>query len=206
MIVDGCDRQKGESAKAYERFKIYLNLPPEERSLKKVHEKFGESSVNSAQNNKIPTLRTIEKTSATWKWVERAVLYDASQQLKEAQKYEAEFTRENKTIINLIEDIIDYCSRLLESIKNNDSGYALSTQIGLLSTLMGIIDRANDNIRTCYGKPAKYNDKYDVDLDNKLSVKEDEPNIFKKTDKELEEILTVNDDFDMEAFLEEQKQ
>ena len=71
---------------------------------------------------------------------------------------------------------------------------------------MGIIDRANDNIRTCYGKPAKYNDKYDVDLDNKLSVKEDEPNIFKKTDKELEEILTVNDDFDMEAFLEEQKQ
>ena len=204
-MVEAWERQKGESAKAYGRFKIYLELSPEQRSSKKVLEKLQESSGNSSQNNKIPSLYTIERTSAHWKWVERAALYDASQQLKEAKKYEADFTRENKIVISLIEDIIDYCSTVLESIKNNDSGYALSTQIGLLSTLMGIIDRANYNIRTCYGKPAKYNDKYDVDLDNKLSVKEDEPNIFKKTDKELEEILSVNDDFDMEAFLEEQK-
>lgn len=70
---------------------------------------------------------------------------------------------------------------------------------------MGVIDRANYNIRTCFGKPAKYTDKLEVDLDNQVSMK-DEINIFKKTDKELEELLSVNDDFDMEAFLEEQKQ
>lgn len=204
-MVDAWDRQKGESAKAYERFKIYLNLPPEQRSLKKVHEKLGKLSVNSTQNSKIPTLRTLENNSADWKWVDRVRLYDAHEQLKEIQKYEEDFTKNNKKLINLLKDLLDYCDTSLKEIMDNNAEYALTTRLSLISTLMGVIDRANYNIRTCFGKPAKYTDKLEVDLDNQVSMK-DEINIFKKTDKELEELLSVNDDFDMEAFLEEQKQ
>lgn len=205
MMVDAWDRQKGESAKAYERFKIYLNLPPEQRSLKKVHEKLGKLSVNSTQNSKTPTLRTLENNSADWKWVDRVRLYDAHEQLKEIQKYEEDFTKNNKKLINLLKDLLDYCDTSLKEIMDNNAEYALTTRLSLISTLMGVIDRANYNIRTCFGKPAKYTDKLEVDLDNQVSMK-DEINIFKKTDKELEELLSVNDDFDMEAFLEEQKQ
>lgn len=205
MMVDAWDRQKGESAKAYERFKIYLYLPPGQRSLKKVHEKLGKLSVNSTQNNKIPTLRTLENNSADWKWVDRVRLYDAHEQLKEIQKYEEDFTKNNKKLINLLESLLDYCDESLTEIMDNNADYALTTRLSLISTLMGVIDRANYNIRTCFGKPAKYTDKLEVDLDNQVSMK-DEINIFKKTDKELEELLSVNDDFDMEAFLEEQKQ
>lgn len=205
MMVDAWERQKGESAKAYERFKIYLNLPPEQRSLKKVHEKLGKLSVNSTQNSKIPTLRTLENNSADWKWVDRVRLYDAHEQLKEIQKYEEDFTKNNKKLINLLKDLLDYCDTSLKEIMDNNAEYALTTRLSLISTLMGVIDRANYNIRTCFGKPAKYTDKLEVDLDNQVSMK-DEINIFKKTDKELEELLSVNDDFDMEAFLEEQKQ
>ena len=204
-MVDAWDRQKGESAKAYERFKIYLNLPPEQRSLKKVHEKLGKLSVNSTQNSKTPTLRTLENNSADWKWVDRVRLYDAHEQLKEIQKYEEDFTKNNKKLINLLKDLLDYCDTSLKEIMDNNAEYALTTRLSLISTLMGVIDRANYNIRTCFGKPAKYTDKLEVDLDNQVSMK-DEINIFKKTDKELEELLSVNDDFDMEAFLEEQKQ
>lgn len=204
-MVDAWERQKGESAKAYERFKIYLNLPPEQRSLKKVHEKLGKLSVNSTQNSKIPTLRTLENNSADWKWVDRVRLYDAHEQLKEIQKYEEDFTKNNKKLINLLKDLLDYCDTSLKEIMDNNAEYALTTRLSLISTLMGVIDRANYNIRTCFGKPAKYTDKLEVDLDNQVSMK-DEINIFKKTDKELEELLSVNDDFDMEAFLEEQKQ
>lgn len=205
-MVDAWDRQKGESAKAYERFKIYLYLPPGQRSLKKVHEKLGKLSVNSTQNSKIPTLRTLENNSADWKWVDRVRLYDAHEQLKEIQKYEEDFTKNNKKLINLLKDLLDYCDTSLKEIMDNNAEYALTTRLSLISTLMGVIDRANYNIRTCFGKPAKYTDKLEVDLDNQVSMKEGEVNIFKKSDKELEELLSVNDDFDMEAFLEEQKQ
>lgn len=205
-MVDAWERQKGESAKAYGRFKIYLNLPPEQRSSRKVHEKIAKSYKNSSQNSKIPTLTAIETNSVNWRWVERARLYDAQKQLEESLKYEEKFTRENKKIINLLKDLLDYCDTSLKEIMDNNAEYALTTRLSLISTLMGIIDRANYNIRTCFGKPAKYTDKLEVDLDNQVSVKEDETNIFKKTDKELEEILSVNDDFDMDAFLEEQKQ
>lgn len=198
------ERQKGESASSYNRFKIYLDLPPEQRTLKKVHEKIAKICKNSEENNKIPTLTAIESNSVNWRWSERARLYDAQQQLKESLKYEKEFTKENKKIINLIKKLINYCEDVLDDIINNNNDYALTTRLSLLSTLMGIIDRANFNIRTCYGKPAKYNDELNVNSKNEVSLKEN-PNVMNKSDKELEELLCVNDDFNMEEFLEQQE-
>ena len=96
------ERQKWESASSYNRFKIYLDLPPEQRTLMKVHEKLEKICKNSKENDKIPTLSAIESNSVNWKWSERARLYDAHEQLKESLKYEKEFTKENKKIINLI--------------------------------------------------------------------------------------------------------
>lgn len=198
------ERQKGESERVYNRFKIYLDLPPEQRNYPKVREKLEEIGGNSDETNKIPTLSTIESNASSWRWVERARLYDAQQQLKESLKYEKEFTKENKKIINLIKKLINFCEDILEDIINNNNDYALTTRLSLLSTLMGIIDRANFNIRTCYGKPAKYNDEVNVNSKSEVSLKEN-PNVMNKSDKELEELLCVNDDFNMEEFLEQQE-
>lgn len=203
-MVEAWERQKGESEKVYERFKIYLNLPPEQRTSKKVHEKLVKNSENSSQNNEIPSKNTIVNNSVQWRWIERARLYDAQQQLKESLKYEKEFTKENKKIINLIKKLINFCEDILEDIINNNNDYALTTRLSLLSTLMGIIDRANFNIRTCYGKPAKYNDEVNVNSKSEVSLKENK-NVMNKSDKELEELLCVNDDFNMEEFLEQQE-
>ena len=203
-MVEAWERQKGESEKVYERFKIYLDLPPEQRNYPKVCEKLEEIGGNSDENNKIPTLSTIESNASSWRWVERARLYDAHEQLKESLKYEKEFTKENKKIINLIKKLIKYCEGILDDIINNNNDYALTTRLSLLSTLMGIIDRANFNIRTCYGKPAKYNDEVNVNSKSEVSLKEN-PNVMNKSDKELEELLCVNDDFNMEEFLEQQE-
>lgn len=203
-MVEAWERQKGESEKVYERFKIYLDLPPEQRTSKKVHEKLVKNSENSSQNNEIPSKNTIVNNSVQWRWSERARLYDAHEQLKESLKYEKEFTKENKKIINLIKKLINYCEDVLDDIINNNNDYALTTRLSLLSTLMGIIDRANFNIRTCYGKPAKYNDELNVNSKNEVSLKENK-NVMNKSDKELEELLCVNDDFNMEEFLEQQE-
>lgn len=203
-MVEAWERQKGESEKVYERFKIYLDLPPEQRTSKKVHEKLVKNSENSSQNNEIPSENTIVNNSVQWRWIERARLYDAHEQLKESLKYEKEFTKENKKIINLIKKLIKYCEGILDDIINNNNDYALTTRLSLLSTLMGIIDRANFNIRTCYGKPAKYNDELDINSKSEVSLKEN-PNVMNKSDKELEELLCVNDDFNMEEFLEQQE-
>ena len=166
--------------------------------------KMTKSDQNSPPNKKIPSETALKNMSQKWRWVERARLYDAHEQLKESLKYEKEFTKENKKIINLIKKLINYCEDVLDDIINNNNDYALTTRLSLLSTLMGIIDRANFNIRTCYGKPAKYNDELNVNSKNEVSLKEN-PNVMNKSDKELEELLCVNDDFNMEEFLEQQE-
>ena len=206
-MTEAWERQKGESDLSYSRFCIYKDLSPEKRSLQNVVEilkKMTKSDQNSPPNKKIPSETALKNMSQKWRWVERARLYDAHEQLKESLKYEKEFTKENKKIINLIKKLINYCEDVLDDIINNNNDYALTTRLSLLSTLMGIIDRANFNIRTCYGKPAKYNDELNVNSKNEVSLKEN-PNVMNKSDKELEELLCVNDDFDMEEFLEQQE-
>ncbi|WP_346675512.1 hypothetical protein [Methanobrevibacter woesei] len=206
-MTEAWERQKGESDLSYSRFCIYKDLSPEKRSLQNVVEilkKMTKSDQNSPPNKKIPSETALKNMSQKWRWVERARLYDAHEQLKESLKYEKEFTKENKKIINLIKKLINYCEDVLDDIINNNNDYALTTRLSLLSTLMGIIDRANFNIRTCYGKPAKYNDELNVNSKNEVSLKEN-PNVMNKSDKELEELLCVNDDFNMEEFLEQQE-
>lgn len=206
-MTEAWERQKGESDLSYSRFCIYKDLSPEKRSLQNVVEilkKMTKSDQNSPPNKKIPSETALKNMSQKWRWVERARLYDAHEQLKESLKYEKEFTKENKKIINLIKKLINFCEDILEDIINNNNDYALTTRLSLLSTLMGIIDRANFNIRTCYGKPAKYNDELNVNSKNEVSLKEN-PNVMNKSDKELEELLCVNDDFNMEEFLEQQE-
>ena len=206
-MTEAWERQKGESDLSYSRFCIYKDLSPEKRSLQNVVEilkKMTKSDQNSPPNKKIPSETALKNMSQKWRWVERARLYDAQQQLKESLKYEKEFTKENKKIINLIKKLINYCEDVLDDIINNNNDYALTTRLSLLSTLMGIIDRANFNIRTCYGKPAKYNDELDINSKSEVSLKEN-PNVMNKSDKELEELLCVNDDFNMEEFLEQQE-
>ena len=205
-MEDPLAKLKGEPTKLNNILIFFCGLSPEIRTIDRLYEELQKTANDSAVCDKNLSKSSLQKACSKWHWIERAAIYDAQQQLKESKKYEAEFTRNNREVIGLVEDVLDYCGEALSGIRNNDVGYALSTQITLASTLMGIIDRANQNIRLCYGKPAKYNDKYDVELDNQLSVKEDEDNIFVKSNKELEEILSVNDDFDMEAFLEEQKE
>ena len=206
-MTDAWERPNGASDLSYSRFCIYKDLSPEKRSLQNVVEilkKMTKSDQNSPPNKKIPSETALKNMSQKWRWVERARLYDAHEQLKESLKYEKEFTKENKKIINLIKKLINYCEDVLDDIINNNNDYALTTRLSLLSTLMGIIDRANFNIRTCYGKPAKYNDELNVNSKNEVSLKEN-PNVMNKSDKELEELLCVNDDFNMEEFLEQQE-
>lgn len=204
-MVEAWERQKGEPIYLHNIFEnLYLSVSPEQRSYKGTYGELQKDATNSAQNNKKISLSTIEKAGARWNWIERAALYDANQQLKEMQKHEEEFTKENEKIINLIETLLDYCNETLKEIINNSSNYALTTRLSLISTLMGVIDRANYNIRTCFGKPAKYTDKLEFDGTVNQTV-EEKPNIFNKSNKELDELLSINDDFNMEDFLEQQE-
>jgi len=65
------ERLPGESAKAYEAFCIYRDLPPHERSLKAVAEKLG-----GKRSGKSRALRPLERWSSRYRWVERAQAWD----------------------------------------------------------------------------------------------------------------------------------
>jgi len=68
------ERLPGESAKAYEAFCIYRDLPPHERSLKAVAEKLG-----GKRSGKSRALRPLERWSSRYRWVERAAAWDEEQ-------------------------------------------------------------------------------------------------------------------------------
>ncbi len=69
-------RQPGETAKAYEAFKIYRDLGMVDRSQVKVGERGGKSRVQ------------IERWSARYGWVERVRAYDAEIEAREAEEFE----------------------------------------------------------------------------------------------------------------------
>jgi hypothetical protein len=69
-------RQQGETAKAYEAFRVYRDLGPVDRSQVKVGERGGKCRVQ------------IERWSARYGWVERVRAYDAEIEARDAEEIE----------------------------------------------------------------------------------------------------------------------
>lgn len=193
-MADAWDRQKSESSKSYERFLIYLRLPPEQRSYQKVRDKLVEIGENTGQNNKIPTVSAIESSASTWKWRDRAKLHDLHNNMEEMLANDTAFKKENVEWQNTWKEVLNFANEVLSRIMNNFNGYKLTTQVNMFSSLVNLLDKAYSNFRLSHGRSTKINETtVEAEVSAAVEAEVENTNIVNIGDKELEELLTIND-------------
>ena len=98
------ERMKGENTKAYAYFETYLFMGPTERSLGKVGEKFGKSSV------------AIENHSRKYNWVERAEAWDNEQSRIARETHQKEIIEMRNRHAELARKMIEKAEAAVENI------------------------------------------------------------------------------------------
>jgi len=200
------EKQKGESTKSYNRFLVFLKLPPEQRSLDKALEniKSQEKSTNPEKTNKI-TLTSIQKLSSKWCWFERAGLYDHHLQLQEMEEEAASFHKNNKVFKDVFIKSLNFADELLEKLIANENDNALSTRINMFNTLMNVLDSLYRNYRLSSGRSTRISESIvDANVDANVETSIVEDNIFSYSPEEMERIQNIQEmDEETQRFLDE---
>ena len=188
-------RLKGESKKLFNRFKIYRDLPPEERSLENVRKKLNSNKNGQKnKNNKEISLSTLQSNSAKWCWVERAKLHDAEIELEELEKNRKDFEETNEKFKETFKKILDLANDLLDEMYNGE--YATSTKIQMLRTLVTILDDTYKNFRLAHGRSTRISEstnEHRVDADVEVELAGEE-NIYEYTPEEMKRIQNIENE------------
>lgn len=197
-MVAAWERQKGETSKAFNRFLVYRNFAPENRSLGNVHKYLKSQNTEG----KDPTLSSIENMSSRWNWDERARLYDLNVNLEEKLANDSDFKSVNGDNKELWKKYLGFADTVADDIIKNENNYALSTLVGLFNNLVNSTDRIHHNLRLAYGRSTNINEtSVDAVLDANVEAEVENKNITTLSDKELEDLLTINDK--QEEFIDE---
>lgn len=145
-----------ESEASFQKFLLYRDLPPHERSLSLVAEKITDDNRNL---NK--TLNSLKQLSYKWSWVERCRLYDADQQLQLARKRADKFDEFNEIMLDNTDGLIRYANNLLgEVIKNpvkeNGERYSLMSRIRMANDVSKLLKESNELACNITGRPHEY--------------------------------------------------
>jgi len=186
------ERQKGESAKAYYRFKVFLELPPDKRTLENALAEINKNQQESGSTKEV-SLSSIKTMSTKWSWMERAALYDSSQILKEMEENDKEFKKTNKDFIKVFKESLSFADDLLQQLIDNVNDNALSTRINMFNTLMNVLDTLYRNYRLACGRSTQIRETtVDASVEADVEVV-GESNIHELTEDDLELILSAND-------------
>lgn len=185
-------RMKGESSKMYARFREFLKIPPNKRSLSELEKRLNcQESVKNGTEKPIP-LGTLEQNSSKWFWKERAKLHDVEKAIQDEEDSENEYSETNKKVKERLIDMLEFAHELFQQIKENDNEYALTTIVKLFNEITFIIDRLYLDYRLACGRSTNnnYNENKNetkLDLLAQLDLEVDLPKetIFDKVDKEL---------------------
>lgn len=197
---------KGESTKSFKKFKIYDNLPPENRTIEKVAEILleKEEKVTKSDKNYEPLLKkmitSLTNLSSRWFWVERSLMHDSEKLIEEQNKHKKEFDEVNKTLIECFKLIINSCKKRLIDLNNglifkaNGEPYSQLSLVKMTYDITLTLKTANEQIRLCFGLSTdnkhvafegEVNQKLDVTTTNTLDM-------IKEVDEELAELYEPN--------------
>lgn len=190
-------RMKGESSKKYARFREYLKIPPNKRSLQELYNRLNSRNVKNSIDKPIVTLTALEKDSSKWMWKERAKLYDVEKAIQDEENSENEYLETNNNVKKRLIEMLDFSHTLFNRIKENPDNYALTTIVKLFKEVTDIVDKLYLDYRLACGRSTtnNYNENKNetkIDLLAELELESDVTveTIFDKVDKEL----GLNDD------------
>ena len=144
-----------ETQESFNKFVMYRDLKPHERSITKVAE-----ILESTQNLK-KTRDALNRLCTKWCWVERVKIYDADQQLKLAKKRESTFDGMSDVLLGNIEGLIKYANNLLGEVierpyKDNGEKYSLVTRIKMTKDVSNLLKEAHELLCNLCGRPSTY--------------------------------------------------
>ena len=191
-----------EQQDSFNKFLIYRDLKPYERSLSKVAEKLNTTG-DPQQYKKI--LTAIGNLCGKWCWVERCKIYDADQQLKLARKRETNYDDMSNVLLDNVEGLIKYANNLLgevikNPIKENGEPYSLMSRIKMTKDVSGLLKESHELLCNLCGRPSTYSSfEFDGLIDVKAKVMEEETeeekleryaNYFKQIDTKAEDNIS----------------
>lgn len=198
---------KGESAKSFKKYKIYDNLSPEIRSIRKVAELLleeeGMSKSDKNYENRLKKLiSSLENLSARWFWEERSLMHDSDKLLKEAEEHEQEYKDVNGQLINCFKMIINSCEQKIIDInegiptKEDGSEYSIVTIIKLTYEIAVTLKIANEQIRLCFGLPTDNTKVYHEANVKTMTVEPtDTLEMIREVDEELADLYEPNTEY-----------
>ena len=191
------ERLKGESAKAYNRFKIFLNLSPEERSLEETQKILNsQKKSGKTKNSKEISIASLEQMSSKWAWFERAALHDHHKLVEEIRENDEDFRKTNEKFKKTFKNSLDFAEDLLQELIDNANGNALSTRINMFYTLMKVLNDLYINYRLACGRSTRISEstnEHHVDADLEVELVGEE-NIYEYTPEEMERIQNISNE------------
>ena len=184
MVQETYDKpMKGESAKMFARFQIYVSLAPEERTYKKVAEILNEkSSHKSSQNGnsrKKITEESLRKNAEKWCWKSRAELHDAQKLLDQLKQDKKDYKGITDEVIQSYKNIVHQCHNIVTDIaenpyKTNGEPYSLASKIKMLYEVSVTLKTAHEQVRLAYGYSTTNNDiKLDANVSGEVEITKD---------------------------------
>nr|WP_301868149.1 hypothetical protein [Methanobrevibacter smithii] len=197
-MTEAWERQKGEPSKSYSWFKEYRNLGLK-RTLEKVKYTLTNSDILEEKN--IPTLSQLTTQSSKWNWVERCRLYDNHIDQKEREWNYELFKQGNAKFQEFFNDDFELLKEIQKELKENSNKNAPTTRANSFLNLNKSAEIIYRNFRLAHGQPTDIKDNNtQIQGSIETSTKEND-NVIHMKDKELEELLTINDD--LEKFTDE---
>lgn len=186
-----------EPQTSFQKFIIYRDLPPHERSLTKAAEQIAMSK-NEQNIKKIKS--SLDNLSSNWCWVERCKIYDADKQLKLAKKKDGKFNELNDVLLDNVEGLIKYANNLLGEVirgatKDNGEPYSLITRIKMSKDVSSLLKEAHELLCNLCGRPSTYTSfEFDGNLDVNAEVVETKSTIelISEVDKEFADLYDNN--------------
>ncbi|MBQ2173533.1 MAG: hypothetical protein II453_00185 [Alphaproteobacteria bacterium] len=147
-----------ERQDSFEKFIIYRNLPPHERSLTKAAEQI---AMNKDEQSVKKLKTSLGNLCTKWCWVERVKIYDADQQLKIIKKRSTTFDQLSNILLDNVEGLIKYANNLLgevikNPVKDNGEPYSLITRIKMSKDVSALLKEAHELLCNLCGRPSTY--------------------------------------------------
>ena len=181
MVQQTYDKpMKGESAKMFARFQIYVSLAPEERTYRKVTEIIN-SDINrqNKKNSKKISESTIRTNAEKWCWKSRAELHDAQKLLDQLEQDKKEYKGITEEVIQSYKNIVHQCHNIVTDIaenpyKTNGEPYSLASKIKMLYEVSVTLKTAHEQVRLAYGYSTTNNDiKLDANVSGEVEITKD---------------------------------
>ena len=179
MTSKSYHRLKGESEKMYKRFTTYMDIAPEERTVKKAAELIFKEECPELSNSEDceeefkKLFAAVTKNSTRWHWIERAKIRDAEKLLEQQQESKKDFDKTTNDLKETFKRTINYCNDLLTELIDNDNGYSLVTRIRMIGDLTNTLGKAQEQYRLACGYSTTNNDvniNGAIDVANTVSI------------------------------------